>query len=75
MIRFVRIIRDAVTWPVRHAVISILIVCLSIAFTVAYVLHLKTMRILYYQGDQLREQDLYGVWKIEKSSAEFALYR
>ena len=29
------------------------------------------MRILYYQGDQLREQDLYGVWKIEKSSAEF----
>ena len=54
MIRFVRIIRDAVTWPVRHAVISILIVCLSIAFTVAYVLHLKTMRILYYQGDQLR---------------------
>lgn len=71
MIRFVRIIRDAVTWPVRHAVISILIVCLFIAFTVAYVLHLKTMRILYYQGDQLREQDLYGVWKIEKSSAEF----
>ena len=71
MIRFVRIIRDAVTWPVRHAVISILIVCLSIVYAVGHVSYLKTMRILYYQGDQLREQDLYGVWKIEKSSAEF----
>ncbi len=71
MIRFVRIIRDAGTWPVRHAVISILIVCLSIVYAVGHVSYLKTMRILYYQGDQLREQDLYGVWKIEKSSAEF----
>ena len=73
MIRFVRIIRDAVTWPVRHAVISILIVCLSIVYAVGHVSYLKTMRILYYQGDQLREQDLYGVWKIEKSSAEFLM--
>lgn len=71
MMHFGRIVRGAIAWPMRHATISILTACLSIAFAVAYVSRLGRMKILYYQGDQLSEQDLYGVWKIEKSSAEF----
>lgn len=71
MMRLGRIVRCAVAWLVRHPAISILTASLSIAFAVAYVLRLGRMRILYYQGDKLSEQDLYGVWKIEKGSAEF----
>lgn len=71
MTGFRKSFHGVITWPSRHPLTSILIACAFSALAIWVVSSIRVKRILYYQGDQLSEHDLYGVWKIEDKSAKF----